>query len=135
MATTGIVDGHDMRWFVAGTAVSEATTGSIEFSGETRKSTSKDSTGGWSVIKVGELSFTGSCEGLYDEAGSYETFWASFIAKTSLVMTFTTGVSGDVYDNCVCFITGISRSAPDLEDVTFSITFEGSGVPTRDTEA
>lgn len=134
MATTGVVDGHDMRWFIAGTAVTEATTGSIEFTAETRKSTSKDSTGGWSVIKVGEKSFTGSCEALFTEAGSYESFFAAFSAGTSLVMEFTTGVSGDLYDNCVCFITALSKSSDDNQDVTYSISFEGSGVPSRDTE-
>lgn len=134
MATTGIVDGHDLRWFIAGTAIAQATSCSIEFSAETRTSTNKDSTGGWRTIKVGELSFSGSCEGHFEEGQSYETLWAAFIAKTSLVMEFTTGVSGDKFDNCVCFITGLSRQADDNEDVTFNATFEGSGVPTRDTE-
>ena len=135
MATTGVVDGHDLRWFIAGTAITEATTGSIEFSAETRKSTSKDSTGGWSVVKIGEKSFTGSCEGLFTEAGSFESLWTAFAAGTSLVMEFTTGVTGDKFDNCVCFITGLSRGADDNQDVTYSATFEGSGVPSRDTEA
>ncbi len=135
MATVGIVDGHDMRWFINGTAVAQALTCSINFTAETRKSTNKDSTGSWSVIKIGEKSFTGSVEAHYAEGESYETLWAAFIAGTSLTMEFTTGVSGDLYDNCTVFITSLERSAADNEDVTFTATFEGSGAPSRDTEA
>ena len=50
-------------------------------------------------------------------------------------MEFTTGVADDKYFDCVCIVTSIEVTADDNEDVTYSISFEGSGQPDRGTEA
>jgi predicted secreted protein len=134
MATVGIIDGKNLRWHINGTAIAQALTCSISFSAETRQSTNKDSTGSWAVNKYSTRSFTGSCEAHMAEGEQYETLWAAFLAGTTLTMEFTTGESGDLYDNCQILVTGLEKTSSNDEDVTFSATFTGTGVPTRDTE-
>ena len=137
MATTGIIDGHNLRWFLDGTAILKATTGSISFSKELKERAHKDLSGSWAEKRGGTKSFSGSAEAYLAEGEAFETLWAAFIDTATEVMTmeFTTGVSGDKFFNCTCIVTSIEVTADDNEDVTYSISFEGTGAPTRDTEA
>lgn len=137
--TQGVVDGHYMRWFLNGTAIAQATSCSISFSKETRESSSKDTTGKWSVKKGGKRSFSGSCEALYAEGETLETLWASFNSSTAageiLDAEFSTDETGDKFWDVQIIITSIEQNADDNEDVTYSVSFEGTGEPTRGTVA
>ena len=139
MATTGIIDGHNLRWHLAGVAILKATTGSISFSKEMKERTHKDQSNSWSEKRGGTKSFSGSAEAYLAEGESFETLWGAFdeLASASEVMDmeFTTGVSGDEFFDCTCIITSIEITADDNEDVTYSISFEGTGQPVRDPEA
>ena len=64
-----------------------------------------------------------------------ETLWAALDAGTVLTMEYTTGVSGDKFFNCQVVVTGLEVTAENDEDVTFNVSFTGTGQPTRDTEA
>lgn len=131
MATTGILNGHNVRWFVAGTAIAKATTCSISFSAETRESSHKDNTGSWAVNASGKKSFTGSCDALMAEGESFETLWAALDAGTVLTMEYSTDVAGDYEFSCTMICTGLDMNADNDEDVTYSATFTGTGQPTR----
>lgn len=135
MATTGIVNGTNLRWFINGTAVAEAITGSISFSKETRQVANKDSTGGWAQSIGGRKSFTGSVESHKTEAGSMDTFWAAYNDDTVLDMEWTTGVTGDKYFDCQVKIVNIEETGTHEEEVIYTVSFEGYGQPTRATEA
>jgi len=139
MATTGIIDGHNLRWYLDGTAILKATTGSISFSKELKERTHKDQSGSWAEKRGGTKSFSGSAEAYLAEGESFETLWGAFdelaAASEIMDMEFTTGVAGDKFFNCTCIVTSIEVTADDNEDVTYSISFEGTGQPTRDTEA
>lgn len=135
MATVGIIDGHNLRWFIDGTAIAKATSCSISFSADTRESTHKDTTGSWTTNKLGKRSFTGSCEAYLAEGEQIETLFSALDAGTVLDMEYTTGVLGDKYWDCQVVVTGIEVTSDNDEDVTFSATFTGTGQPTRATEA
>ena len=137
MATTGIIDGHNLRWYLDGTAILKATTGSISFSKELKERTHKDQSGSWAEKRGGTKSFSGSAEAYLAEGESFETLWTAFDdpATEAMTMEFTTGVAGDKFFNCVCIVTSIEVTADDNEDVTYSISFEGNGAPTIGTEA
>ena len=135
MPSTGIIDGHDMRWFLDGTAIAKATSCSISITSETRESTNKDSTGSWSTKKYGRKSFTGTCDALYAEGEQLETLFTALNADTILSAEFTTGVTGDKFWDAEVLVTGIEMNADDNEDVTYSVTFEGTGALVRGTEA
>ena len=135
MATVGIIDGHDLRWFINGTAIAQALSCNISFSVDTRESTNKDSTGSWTVNKAGRRSFSGTCEAHLAEGESMETLWAALDAGTVLDLEFTTGVTGDKFFDCQAIVTGLEVTAENDEDVTFNVSFTGTGQPTRATEA
>jgi predicted secreted protein len=135
MATTGIHDGHVMRWYINGTAIARALTCSVSFSAETRNSSNKDSSGSWAVNKLGERSFTGSCEAHLAEGEQFETLFDAMTAGTVLDMEYSTEVTGDKFVDCQIVVTSLEITAEDDEDVTFSATFTGTGQPTRGTVA
>lgn len=135
MATVGIVDGSDLRWFLGGTAIAKATSCSISFTAETRTSSNKDDTNGWVSKKYGAKSFTGSCSALYAEGEQLETLFAAMDGDTIVDAEFTTGVTGDKYWDVTILVTSIEQNADDKEDVTYTVTFEGTGQPVRATEA
>ena len=139
MATTGIINGHNLRWFLDGTAILQAKTCSISFSKEMRETSSKDSTGSWSTKVGGKKSFSGSCEAYLAEAETFETLWNSFDELSSAVeqitMEFSTDVVGDKFFQCECIITSIEINAENDEEVTYNISFEGTGQPVRSTVA
>lgn len=139
MATTGIIDGHNLRWLIGGVAILKAKTGSISFSKEMKERAHKDTSGKWAEKRGGSKSFSGSAEAYLAEGEAMETIWTAFdeLTSTSEVMSmeFSTGVSGDKYFDCEVIITSIEITADDNEDVTYSISFEGTGQPVRATEA
>lgn len=135
MATTGIINGHNLRWFLAGVAIAKATTGSISFDKETREISHKDQANSWSQVIGGRKSFNGSCEAYLAEGESFESLWAAYEADTILTMEFSTDVSGDKFFDCQCKITNLEVNAEDNEEVTYSVSFSGYGQPTRSTVA
>lgn len=134
MATTGIIDGHNLRWFINGTAIAKATSCSISLNAETREQSHKDTTSNWVKNSYGKRSFSGSCEAYLAEGEQMETLWAALDDGTELTMEFTTGEVGDKFYNCTVLVTSIEVSADNDEDVTFNVSFTGTGQPTRDTE-
>lgn len=135
MATVGILNGHNVRWFLNGTAIAKATTCSISFSVETRESSHKDNTGSWAVNTASKKSFTGSCDALVAEGEQLETLWAALDAGTELTMEYSSGVVGDKFWNVTMIVTGLDENADNDEDVTYTATFTGTGQPVRDTVA
>lgn len=135
MATTGIVNGHNLRFFLAGTAIGQATSCSISFSAETRDTAHKDVGGptGWADVETGQLSWTGTCDALYSEAQQFETLYTAFAAGTAVTVQYSTDVTGDKYFYGSALVTALDMNADNNENVTYTVSFTGKGAPTRAT--
>lgn len=138
MATTGIVNGTNLRWFLDGVAVMSAKSGQLSFAKETKERVHKDTSGSWAEKRGGKKSFNGSCEAYYEEGSAFESFWASFDsegATEELDMEYGTAETGDKIFNCKVIITSMEHPSEADEDVTYSISFDGTGRPTRTVNA
>lgn len=135
MPTTGIVNGHNLRFFIGSTptAIAKATNCTITFSAETRDTAHKDVGGptGWADSETGQLSFTGTCEALYAEAEQFETLWTAFSTGSAVDFEYSTDVNGDKYFSGSALVTQLDMNAPNNENVTYTVTFTGKGEPSR----
>lgn len=131
MATTGIVNGHYLRFFDGGIAIARAVECSISWSIEMRETATKDTAGdggGWREVQPGQKSGTGSTSGLYTEdTNSFAILYDKMIAGTPIELTFTTNESGDDVYYGQAFISSMELNAPNNENVTYSISFEFNG--------
>lgn len=128
MATTGVTNGRNMRFFDGGTALGFATDCTLSFSREMRELAHKDVTGSWVEKAPGAMSGTGSTSGLYAESNNAaESLFTKMKDGTALTLTFTTDVSGDQVWTGTAYISSLEINAPDNENVTYSISFEFSG--------
>ena len=62
-----------------------------------------------------------------EETNSFSTLWTKMANGTAIVVTFTTGVSGDTIWYGTAYITSMELNAPNNENVTASISFEFTG--------
>jgi predicted secreted protein len=144
MPNSGVIEGTDLLLYIetapgVWTPVAHATTHSIEPSMETRERLSKD-TGKWKQKVAGLLDWKASCEALacYD-GNSYHTVYALMIARAKVKLKLAGRDAVDENDNWKeeelgdqflegdAFITGLPLTAPNKEDATFSISFDGTG--------
>ena len=128
MATTGKLEGTLFLFYADGVAISESTSGSIEFSADTRDTTTKDN-GAFRTIVPTVLSGTGSCDGLVALDATYgiEDMFTAWAARTSMALTFSTDVADDIFYSATAYITSISVEAPYKDNTTYSVSFELTG--------
>jgi TP901-1 family phage major tail protein len=134
MASTGILNGTLAKVQVAGTTIAHLTSNSLTFDMSTRDASTKDSNG-WKESLEGQKSFSGSAEGFFAEDASYgyEDLFGVFAARTKVVVTWTTDISGDNEYSGSCYITSLERTDGLEESSTFSVSFEGTGAVTKAT--
>lgn len=139
MATTGVVNGTDLRIYVGGTAIGRATTCSLSVSREQREILDKDSPGGgWLQYAPGRKSGTMSTDGFvaYDTANETVGDLFTFLDNGSaLVLRFTTDEAGDNYWEASGFVSSWALNAPVEENSTYSIEFQLTGAVTKGTES
>lgn len=142
-----IIEGSDLMLFLGGKSIAFATSHKLSISAETTETSSKDNGGSWKSSKVKKLSWTASSDNLYSEDG-YEALVTQMVAKTEIQAVFApksetadevpttgwtptaaTGYTGKV------IITSIEANAPDGDNATFSVSFEGVGALTKVTAA
>jgi len=139
--TQGVVDVKDLTLFVdvtggAGTkvAIGCATDAQLEVSSDLREILCKD-TGGGVDYKPSTIRWTGSASGLFafDAVLGGVDFLDLIIAGTKLVIRFGTDESGDSYWEGDALISSvpISSSGGAGENVTYSVSFQGIGVPVK----
>jgi TP901-1 family phage major tail protein len=134
MASTGILNGTLAKIQVAGTTIAHLTSNSLTFDMSTRDSSTKDSNG-WKESLEGQKSFSGSAEGFFAEDATYwyEDLYDVFAARTLVVVTWTTDVTGDQEYSGSCYITSLEKTDGLEESSTFSVSFEGTGAVTKTT--
>lgn len=116
------------------TPVAYATSHSISLSREVRDITSKES-GIWGDSIAGNISWTASIEALYatDQEGYSEMFDA-LIAGTEVFVVSGQKASnaiGTTYYKGKAIITSLELTAGTTENLTYSVSLQGTGVLTR----
>ncbi len=137
MATNNVINGT-LAVIKTGTSNGDATTialstsASLSFSMETRDISNKGSAG-WRELLEAQKSWSVSCEGVYamkDAAGgtikNYEDFFDLMVARTPLYIEINTDVTGDEYYGGQCYITSLEQTAPMEDNMTYSMSFEGT---------
>lgn len=146
MATNNVINGT-LAVIKTGTTHANATTialstsASLSFSMETRDISNKGSAG-WRELLEAQKSWSVSCEGVYamlDASGSavknYEDFFDLMTARTPLYIEINTGVTGDIYYGGECYITSLEQTAPMEDNMTYSMSFEGTAALAKGTQA
>jgi len=139
MATSGIVNGTDLRIYMGGVAIGHATTCSLDMTRETRETLTKDAPGGgWGTAEVGRKSATLSTDGMfsYDTTNKkFSDLFTAFDNGTLLLLRFTTDETSDTYWEGSGYITSLNLSAPVEDNTTYSATFTVNGAITSGTES
>jgi predicted secreted protein len=134
MAT--IINGTNLRIYLGGVAIGEATSCSLDLSMETRETLTKDNVGSYTSVEPGRRSATLSTEGLvsYDTANKKVTdMVTAFNNGDTLIARFTTGVASSPYWEGSVILTALTLSAAVEENATYSATFTVKGAITQGT--
>lgn len=150
-----IIKGGDLMLFIGNKSIGYATSHSLSISADTKETSTKDSGGKWQTSEVGLISWTASSENLYaNEAKgmTYSDLFNSMVNRTELDAVFAlkddstnsetgksdTGKSDTVPTNGwtpkaktgyqgKVIITSIELNAPNGEDASFTVQFQGTG--------
>ena len=137
MATTGVINGTDLRVYVNGETVGYSTSCSMSLSAETLSTIHKDSPGtGWVSNTIGQKSGTITFESFVNEDSATQTpgdIFTLFSNETLCGIAFKTATSGDTRYDCSGYITSFEQTAPVEENSTFSGTITISGAVTKTT--
>jgi predicted secreted protein len=132
MATTGVLNGTSLFLYVNGNAVAHSTSHSLTLSESHRSTSSKDSAG-WETILEGMRSWTMTGEGFTALDGAYTTddLTTLILNRTAVTLRFTTNTTGDKYWTGSARLESLDISSPNEDNVTWSISFKGSGAITN----
>jgi TP901-1 family phage major tail protein len=118
--------------------VGRMTNASLSISMETRDTSTKDSAG-WRELLEGQKSWSLSGDGLvvYSLAGAegFADLFGYLGGRTNLYVKFGSTASGEKYYSGRGFITSLDQEAGVEDNVTFSFSFEGTGVLTETANA
>lgn len=145
-----VTKGGDLMLFVNGKSIAFATNHTLSISADTKETSTKDSGGLWQTSEVGMLSWSCSSENLMGNpmAGiGYDELFAMMIARKPITGVFalegdsadfaegklgaapTNGwstKSGDGYTGQMV-ITSLEKNAPNGENATLKVDFQGVG--------
>jgi len=141
-----VVNGTDLLLSMNGAVVAHAKSHTISVSTDMRDTTSKSSAG-WKEQAKGRFSWNAKVDGLVSyEAGlcNYSSLMTAMLAGVEVTITSIDNTGGTIVGGLVtplagaakytgnAIITNVELSAGDGENVTFSVSFEGTGalVPT-----
>ena len=132
MATTGVINSTIFAVYVLDSTykkIGHMNDASFSFSHEPRDITTKDSAG-YRELLEGLRSWSMSSSNLmaFDATYGVDELRTAATARTQVTLRWWTSVSGDNYVQVTAYITSLEESSPGAEDnVTFSVTFEGTG--------
>ena len=146
-----IIKGGDLMLFINNKSIGYATSHSLSISADTKETSTKDSGGKWQTSEVGIISWTASSENLYAneaEGMTYSELFNAMVDRTEIDAVFTlegnsTNLeTGDKEDKVPTggwtpkaksgyqgkvIITSIELNAPNGEDASFTVQFQGTG--------
>lgn len=126
-----IINGNDLGLFISGstgyTNIANDKTCSIEVTAAVIDCSSKDS-GKWADKIAGRLSWTASSENLYSEDAtvSYATLFAAMVAKTPIMIAFSTAAATKGYTGSA-ILTKLTINGELDNNSTFNVSLEGTG--------
>lgn len=130
--TNTIINGTDLGVYTGSspTLIGLATTCTMTLNTDMRDTSNKGSAG-FKAVLPGQKSWTISTEGLYNPytTNSYITLYNAWVGGTSLSLRFYNS-NQDYYWSGTGYITSLSQNAPLEGNVTWSVTFQGSGAIT-----
>lgn len=126
MATTGIMPGTLMVVYVDGVKIALLTTNSFSDSTPTRETANKDA-GNYVTRLPNRSTWSASASAFYASSGSFKALKAKKDARATVVLLFSTGVTGDQKYTGNAYITELSADFPDDDNSTFNVSFEGDG--------
>jgi len=136
MPTTNVINSTIFAIYVLDSTtykkIAKMTDASFSFSHEPRDITTKDS-GGYRELLEGLRSWSMSSSNLlaFDADYGITELRALAVARTPVTLRWMTGVASDELVQGSAYITSIEESSPGAEDnVTFSVSFEGTGLLT-----
>lgn len=135
------MNGTDLAVYFSTTDDSEvllarATECSISISADARDITTKDSAG-WRELLEGLRSFSVSTSHLHaeDDTNNIDDVFTAFNDRDEVYLLFSTEETGDKRFNCAARISSIEMNAGTEDNVTYSVTFEGTGALVYETIA
>lgn len=148
-----VIKGQNLMAFVGGKSIAFATSHTLNVTGQTISTSTKDNGGGeWETSEMGLLNWECTSENLVGDprAGlGYDELLDMMIKKQPVDLVFalksTVSASGDYYEAPTAgwtakakdghkgkaFITSLSLNAPNGENSTMSVTFTGCGALTK----
>ena len=141
MAQNKVVNGTDFLLSMDGKVVAHAKSHTINVTTAMRDTTSKTSAG-WKETAKGRFSWTAKIDGLVSYETTicnYTTLMAAMLAGEEVVLTSIDNTGGTIVAGLVtpiigasiatgsAIITSIDLTSPDADNVTFSVSFEGTG--------
>jgi predicted secreted protein len=135
MPTTNVINSTLVAVYVLDTSykkIAHMNDASFSLSMEPRDITTKDSAG-YRALLEGLRSWSMSSSNLFAFDASYgvEELRALLVARTPITLRWATQVSGDQYVQGSAYLTSVEENSPGAEDnVSFSVTFEGTGAVT-----
>lgn len=146
----GIIKGGDLMLFINNKSIGYATSHSLSISADTKETSTKDSGGKWQTSEVGIISWTASSENLYAneaEGMTYSDLFDAMVARTEIDAVFTLegsspNLEAGKLDNVPTdgwipkaksgyqgkvIITSLELNAPNGEDASFTVQFQGTG--------
>jgi len=137
MASTGVINGTNLRLFVGAVPIAYATSCTLSITRETREVIHKDAPGaGWAESAPGQKSGTCSVDALYNEDGTVndnetpKTLFDALNSGTLLNCTVETGEVGDNIFAFTAYVTDLEVTAAVEENATYSATLTISGTIT-----
>jgi len=135
MPTTNVINSTLVAVYVLDTTykkIAHMNDASFSLSMEPRDITTKDSAG-YRALLEGLRSWSMSSSNLFafDAGYGVEELRALLVARTPITLRWATQVSGDQYVQGSAYLTSVEENSPGAEDnVSFSVTFEGTGAVT-----
>lgn len=131
MPTTGIYNGTYFRLFHNGVAFADSTECTMNITTEMRETSSKDVTGGWRAVEPGQKAFTCSTSVLIRTTGQNGKFAVDkLIAGTVFDIVMGNDVTGDWELAGEAYLSSVTLTATNKENVTGEFQFEGTGALT-----
>lgn len=132
MPTTEFTNATEFGIYIDSTLVSYSTNCSLEISMDTREVTNKESEGN-AEFRESKKSWTGSGEFIFspDATNGFEDMFDAWEDRDQVTVRFSTETSGDYYYHGSAYITGLPLSAPLEDNMTFTVSLQGTGKLTK----
>lgn len=132
--TNEILDGVNLLLSIDGTPIGASSSCSVELTRATRNTSNKD-TGIWDSFAAGTITWSMSSENFVNFGGAngYDELYDALVAGTPVTVSvdYQQDASNTWQLSGEAIITGLPLSAPKGENVSFSVSLQGTGELTR----